>query len=512
MADNFYVYKIENKLNGMKYVGSTCVSPKARWSQHIGCAFKRHDHHWNYPLMRAFREFGVENFNFDVVCTCSDYEDMIRTEQKYIDFYNCKVPNGYNQTRQTTTPAHDENVVNRMKERNRKKLGVKICEITKEGKIIKRWDSLAECSDDTGIIKNDISRNCHGGTVTCHGRYFRLLDDNDNLIKPARTERANTIGKKITQSLIKRLSKEIAELDDNGNVIGKWNSIKEASIATGCDGRRISDVCRGCYPKYKGRMFAYINQKTTYTVYCLLDNETNRKFYGVLSSEVKLSAVNIFKNLCTSKCTNSVSLITDFLAHNIQPYTVHTLSNCDSIEDANEKLNSILNNINEKCDVYNFDNLVTEDYLDIFDKCSKKIDKVTFRTDKNFVNVNAKPIVQFDSNGKEIARFSSVKEAATLTGLNLRRLSKCANRKANSYHNCYWRFANDIIEGEFEKIGPIKPPTSKINRIDENGNVLETFNSIREACIKYNLFSPAVSDVCRGKQKTTKGFIFEYAK
>ena len=51
-------------------------------------------------------------------------------------------------------------------------------------------------------------------------------------------------------------------------------------------------------------------------------------------------------------------------------------------------------------------------------------------------------------------------------------------------------------------------PKRKIRCITTN----EIFDSINEACIKYNLKNTHISGICRGKRKQTKGLRFEYLK
>ena len=52
--------------------------------------------------------------------------------------------------------------------------------------------------------------------------------------------------------------------------------------------------------------------------------------------------------------------------------------------------------------------------------------------------------------------------------------------------------------------------TKQIERIDKFGNVIETFNSIKEAADKYSLDSSRITKVCKGKSFTTFGYRFRY--
>ena len=52
---------------------------------------------YDYPLYRAFRKYGIENFSFEVIEKCF-LEELNSKEKKYIEQYDCIVPKGYNQT------------------------------------------------------------------------------------------------------------------------------------------------------------------------------------------------------------------------------------------------------------------------------------------------------------------------------------------------------------------------------------------------------------------------------
>lgn len=56
----------------------------------------------------------------------------------------------------------------------------------------------------------------------------------------------------------------------------------------------------------------------------------------------------------------------------------------------------------------------------------------------------------------------------------------------------------------------MKGSGKKVALIDENSNVLKTFNSIKEATTELGLSSGAVSRVCNGEYSHTKGYRFKY--
>lgn len=89
------IYKIENLINGKKYIGQS-VHIEKRWNTEKANAFNETKHDYNYPLQRAFRKYGLENFSFEVVEECS--KEMLNERERYwINFYN-SFYKGYNQT------------------------------------------------------------------------------------------------------------------------------------------------------------------------------------------------------------------------------------------------------------------------------------------------------------------------------------------------------------------------------------------------------------------------------
>ena len=75
------VYKIENKITHEFYIGSS-KDIKARWHCHKNSNnYKKHP---NSKLYKAMSEYGIKNFDFDIIEECSE-KDLLKKEQYYID-------------------------------------------------------------------------------------------------------------------------------------------------------------------------------------------------------------------------------------------------------------------------------------------------------------------------------------------------------------------------------------------------------------------------------------------
>ena len=82
------IYKIENILNGMIYIGQS-VRIERRFQEHIMQS------HNSQQIDKAINELGVENFTFNIIEQCS-IEQLDERENYWISFYQCLYPNGYN--------------------------------------------------------------------------------------------------------------------------------------------------------------------------------------------------------------------------------------------------------------------------------------------------------------------------------------------------------------------------------------------------------------------------------
>lgn len=81
------IYKITNKINGKCYIGQS-IHIERRWREH--CTKSS-----NSFISQAIKDFGKENFSFEVIEECKA-EELNEKEEYYINFYNSITPNGYN--------------------------------------------------------------------------------------------------------------------------------------------------------------------------------------------------------------------------------------------------------------------------------------------------------------------------------------------------------------------------------------------------------------------------------
>lgn len=214
----YQIYKITNQKNGMVYIGSS-IEVERRWRQHKEASINEKDHHYNYPLMVAFREFGIANFTFEVIDTLPTWEAMIEAEHNWIIKENCVNPNGYNQTDKTDSPMFDPAIAKKMSNTKREKYGKRVCEIDSSKNIINIWASLAEAGEKTGLDRFKISNVCNGTRLTTGNRVFRFLNNGNQIVEPEA---------KVNQVQLNRITKSsrrVGAYDKNNNLIQEFDSL-----------------------------------------------------------------------------------------------------------------------------------------------------------------------------------------------------------------------------------------------------------------------------------------------
>jgi group I intron endonuclease len=202
-----YIYRIINKITKQNYVGQTRQDLCERWSQH-----KKKQSNCRY-LKAAFNKYGIENFEFKLICICFD-NDLNKFEIDYIKKYNSLIPNGYNlRAGGECGGRHNEETKRKISETLKNKINV-IFSKPQLGKL------------HTEEVKQKISNSLKG-----------------KKIKPESIE-------KRSQTVIKFI---VYKIDiSSGNIIEKFNGYSEAAKSVGTKKNAIWNACNGKTKKCKG--------------------------------------------------------------------------------------------------------------------------------------------------------------------------------------------------------------------------------------------------------------------
>lgn len=203
------VYKITNLINGKCYIGSSRDVTK-RWSEHKR-QLKNGNHHSEY-LQRAYNKYGINNFEYSLLCICS-VEDLLINEQKYFD------------------EISPEYIIHKIAGRS---IGYKHTDEAK--KIIKEKRKLQapnKCSDETKLKISESNKgrkftNEHKKKLSDAKRGKKLSQEHkDNLKKRCDSE---SMRKKQLLSVISRKKNKKPMSDKRKNEISKNNSVSVVAI------------------------------------------------------------------------------------------------------------------------------------------------------------------------------------------------------------------------------------------------------------------------------------------
>lgn len=74
------IYKITNLTNNKVYIGQS-INILKRFRDHKQIAFDKRSHCYDYPLYRAIRKYGIENFKFEIIEEVT--KDLLTIREQY---------------------------------------------------------------------------------------------------------------------------------------------------------------------------------------------------------------------------------------------------------------------------------------------------------------------------------------------------------------------------------------------------------------------------------------------
>ena len=129
----------------------------------------------------------------------------------------------------------------------------------------------------------------------------------------------------------------------------------------------------------------------------------------------------------------------------------------------------------------------------------------------NIGMVNVYKICQYDLYGNLINTFDSLDEASEATDIGKHTIINCYQGRidrAGSYVWRRYRIGEDVPNSIDIKIKRFK----KVNLLSDDGDIIQTFYSIKDAAQKLGLNDGvSISKVCKGEFKQYKGYKFSFA-
>lgn len=199
------IYKITNLINNKIYIGQS-VNIKTRWGNHVRASKDKNNRCYNYPLYCAFRRYGIENFDFEILEEVMP-DNLDEKEIYYIGKYD-SYRNGYNQTSGGSSPHGEEIGTSIYKEKDI----IKIREMYRDGK------SFKEAIDKFPNI------NYHSLKAIWSGREWshimkEIYFDEEVKNRQKENKNKNVRGEKCATSVLKNIEvKEIINLLEKGKL------------------------------------------------------------------------------------------------------------------------------------------------------------------------------------------------------------------------------------------------------------------------------------------------------
>lgn len=121
-----------------------------------------------------------------------------------------------------------------------------------------------------------------------------------------------------------------------------------------------------------------------------------------------------------------------------------------------------------------------------------------------------KEVYCYNLNGEFLKQYESLSDAERQTGINNSNISRAIKTQGRTkeYLWSYEKLAN--LTPYKRKVGVIVPKGKKVEQLDLNGNVLNQFESLKQAEEATGVNLGSISLVCNNKRKTAGGYIWRF--
>lgn len=117
-----------------------------------------------------------------------------------------------------------------------------------------------------------------------------------------------------------------------------------------------------------------------------------------------------------------------------------------------------------------------------------------------------KRVFCYNLNGEYLEEFESVKEAAEFLGINPMCISNCCSGKQRASHGFQFSHKKKTMGKTIQTLGSAK----RVGQYTKDGELVAEYPSASDAARAMNLTKHSIADCCRGRQKTSAGYIWKY--
>lgn len=265
------IYKIENKVNGKLYVGSS-VDIYNRWCQHInGLDSKTHK---NKHLISSWHKYGEDEFEFVVIEECGS-ENLIEREQYWMD---------------TLKPEYNKTKIASSRLGMFKNGADGLAQYDKWGHLVDVYVGATDAQEAVGGKLSNILKCANGERRIAYGHYWRYYWGSPELfIRAVQADKSTTFSKGHTINKGRKRSDEFVDKQRErmkGKSIPRtensekkritnlilargrmtvcledgifYDCASDAARAYGLNPSHVSRVCLGNRKAIKGKKFEYV--------------------------------------------------------------------------------------------------------------------------------------------------------------------------------------------------------------------------------------------------------------
>lgn len=367
------IYKITNKINGQCYIGLS-IHIYERWNQHLKNAT---DMTKKNSIYKAFREFGIKNFDFSILEECQK-EELPAREIYWIAYYNSYY-NGYNETKGGDGTAGEG--------------GKSVRQYDMQGNFIAEYESITQARIETGITS--ISGACNDLHKTAGGYQWRFSEE----------ENRDNIGSAMNPDDYCKIP--VLQYDLEGNFLRKFGGINEAARLTSSDASCIVRVCKKEISQANGYQWKYKNDDSR--IFPL--KEVKFHYRKVAQYDKEGNFINIFNSISEAERENGWK---------VKSTNITKVCKGEAYESKGYQWRYVIDNNYTK-------------------NIGKSILKEKYIQDNQNAKKQTKKVQQCDlETHKVIKEFNSMTEASKETGICLSSISETCNGKKKSAGGYYW--------------------------------------------------------------------------